>query len=176
MVNYDIVFMAQGLVDSYYWDQQTQWFKEIKDSLWYPFIVNLFAFVVATTSPTVTSGVGDLWFYPLYFPLWLRNIFIIGAWNFVYFYCFIADADMNKVYNLEVYNYVSSIAMYGYLTHYIFIVIVCVFIIIPFNISYGWAIVLNYTLSMAMICGSYALLQCACGGKKKDKKSSQQVN
>lgn len=158
-VNYDVVFFAQGLVDSLYWDKQEQHLHSIfKESILGPFLCMASACVVAVTAPTVTQNEGFLWYYPLYHAKFMQHIFTFGGWYWVYYYCFLCSSLINKKYNDEIFNWINGVSLWGYVSHYMWLVLVVAYIIKPFKISLGWAIFLNFFITLFFINLSYWLI------------------
>ena len=130
-----------------------------KETAWGPLVCMASACVVAVTAPTVTHNEGFLWFYPMYYAKFMQNLFTFGGWYWVYYYCYLCSALINKKYNEDLYNWINAVSLWGYLSHYMWIVIVVVLIIRPFEISLGWAIFLNFFVALFFINLSYWLLQ-----------------
>lgn len=83
------------------------------------------------TAPTVTVNEGDVWSYPLYDAWWLRGIYVTGSYLWVYIYSIYAFKTSNKVYNETLIIMARDISRYGYLVHYLFIVIVASYVVKP---------------------------------------------
>lgn len=174
MVNYDIVFMAQGIVDCFYWKEQDSFIKNTLVAKWGP-LMNFNMVIISTTMPTVTHNEGFLWFYPLYFPFWLQSYFVIGGWYSVYYICYTNSLVTNSKFNVDVYNWVNGVSLWGYLSHYLFIVLIVVLIIRPLNLTVGPAIVINFSLSLILINLSYLLIV-KCTKKKKRGEKKEKAN
>ena len=66
-VNYDIIFFAQGLIDSFYWEKQKGTIETMsKSSVWMVLVLKAMACIISVTAPTVVKNQGFLWFYPMY--------------------------------------------------------------------------------------------------------------
>ena len=85
MINYDLVFMAQGILDMAYFKQQVKERDEILSTWKTPFIAILGVCTMAYTSPSVTENEGFIFFYPLYEVKWLMNSYTLGSFFFVYY-------------------------------------------------------------------------------------------
>jgi hypothetical protein len=85
MVTYHMVFNAQGMLDSFYWQKQLTNFRNQRSSVYTVVILNSVAPFIAWTMPTVSND-GFLFFYPLYTAKWLQNSFVMGAFFWVYLY------------------------------------------------------------------------------------------
>ena len=143
----------------------------MRESVAMPFIVNIIAITVAVTIPTVTENEGFLWFFPLYQPTWLQNVFTIGSFYWVYFYSWLTHGELTSKYNEKVYDFVIGSSMWGYLSHYMWIVLVVQALVRPFKLSLFPAILVNYVFGQLLICLSYILLQKLsglCSKKKND--------
>lgn len=138
--------------------------------------MNSLNFVVAVTMPTVTQNEGFLWFYPMYYPFWLQSFYVIGGWYWVYVICFYNSIWTNKKWNEAVFNWVNEVSLWGYLSHYLWIVLVVVCIVRPLNLSLGEAIVLNFSLTLILINLSWWLMKKLCFKKKQIKVGRNEEN
>lgn len=142
----------------------------MRETPWFILMMTIFTFAITINMPTGENE-GFLWFYPLYTPTWLQNMFVTGGWVWVYFYVWFMDEFGNKKFNVKVYDFCNNVCMWGYLTHYMFIVIIVRTIDRPYKLSLFWAIVANFVGCCCLITGSYVLLEKLFGlCFKKDKK------
>ena len=136
MINYDAVFFSQGVVDMCYWRSMIKSRKSIADSAWCPVIIVGFIFVNSLTSPMNYSNMGHLFFYPLYTSYTLQCLYTTGTWLWLNGIIMIMAEICNKKFNDMVYNYVTGSALYAYVSHYFFILIISVFVIRPNKIGF----------------------------------------
>jgi len=66
MVNYDLLFMAQGAIDAIYVQEIEKVNEELSHTVMMPFTYWLYGLNHAWTAPTIYHNEGFLFFYPLY--------------------------------------------------------------------------------------------------------------
>ena len=70
MVNYDLLFMAQGAIDTIYHKELTKCYEENSKTILMPFMFMFFGLNLSLNSPTIYHNEGFLFYYPLYTPTW----------------------------------------------------------------------------------------------------------
>jgi hypothetical protein len=70
MVNYDLLFMAQGAIDTVYKEELEMLYDDCSKTLLMPFMFWIFGLNLSLASPTIYTREGFLFFYPLYAPWW----------------------------------------------------------------------------------------------------------
>lgn len=73
-------------MDAYYWEQQTEYKKYVLDSSAAVFVNLISVIIIASTVPAVTEREVDVFFYPIYAPEWLRNLYCQGGWFWIYLF------------------------------------------------------------------------------------------
>mmetsp|Transcript_12709 Transcript_12709/g.21410 ORF Transcript_12709/g.21410 Transcript_12709/m.21410 type:complete len:384 (-) Transcript_12709:73-1224(-) len=136
MINYDAIFFSQGVCDMCYWRQMVKKRNQLVDSVWAPLSILLFVFVYSLTSPMVYSGMGHLFFYPLYSTFGLQSLYTTGTWLWLYTIIWIMAHIANDKFHDGVYNYFCGAALYAYVSHYFFILIISVMIIRPYKVNF----------------------------------------
>lgn len=123
---------------------------------------------MAYTNPTVTEREGDIFYYPLYEPTWLQDNYVLGTFMWVYVYSWMAIAYLNKEFDKGYYKFINGSSMWAYISHYVWIVIICE-LFIRHNLKLGMAAgsVVNFVFSVGLILGSYYLIHRFCPKKKK---------
>lgn len=106
------------------------------DSTLAPLSIVFFLFVYALTSPMVYSGMGHLFFYPLYSTYGLQCLYTTGTWLWVYTIIWIMAHIANDKFNDTVYNYVCGASLYAYVSHYFFILILSVMVVRPYKMKF----------------------------------------
>ena len=127
----------------------------ILNSLASLFVMGWLVAMIAWTSPTVTQNEAFIFFYPLYEPTWVQNNYVLGSFFWVYFYSWLALAYLNAEYDVFWYKFINGSSMWAYLSHYMWIVIVCQIFVRPFNMDFGPAAIINLVVSEALILASY---------------------
>jgi hypothetical protein len=83
-LNFDLVFMAQGLLDQIYHKEMKKSREELADSMWTIVCIYGFFFIYSLSTPTNVEGETYLYFYPVYQNVTLRTFFIMGTWMWIY--------------------------------------------------------------------------------------------
>lgn len=119
-----------------YWRQMIKKRKELGDTVMAPIAILGFIFIYSLTSPMVYSGVGHLFFYPLYSTYGLRCLYTTGTWLWVYAIIWIMASIANDKFSEPVYNYVCGSSLYAYVSHYFFILILSVMVVRPYKLTF----------------------------------------
>lgn len=136
MICYDAVFFSQGVIDMCYWRKMLRKRREIAKTFWAPLFVGLVIFTYSICAPNNYKDFGQLFFYPLYDEFWLRCLYTTGTWTGVFITVWYMAAIGNEKFNDLVYKYVTGSALYAYLSHYFFILIISVGIVRPYQIGF----------------------------------------
>ena len=67
MVNCDIVFMSQGIIDQTYRAEQQKLFESLKGTLLAPFSFFAFFMIYQASCPTAFMRTGPIYTYPIYY-------------------------------------------------------------------------------------------------------------
>jgi len=65
-INYDLIFMAQGIIDFLCIEQTTAEWESISKTPWTPFIMMVVQMCIALTMPMNNTREGYLFYYPIY--------------------------------------------------------------------------------------------------------------
>ena len=84
MINYDLVFMCQGIVDNVYRQEQLKAKAELGKTVVSFFTFYSFYLVWCTTAPMGHENAGYLYAYPLYDQTYLQTLHTTGTWLWVY--------------------------------------------------------------------------------------------
>jgi len=144
MVNFDAVFFSQGVVDMCYWRQMVKKRGELSETAVAPMCIVGFIFTYAITCPTNHSNMGHLFFYPLYTEFPLQALYTVGTWIWLTGIVWVMAHIGNEKFNETFYNYVNGSALYMYVSHYFFILIIGVFIVRPYKIGFIGAFFLMF--------------------------------
>ena len=101
-----------------------------------PAMLMIFSLTVSVSSPTVTKGTLNLFFYPLYFPTWLQNTYTLGSFWWVFLLSWQCQLICNELYSKFWYNVICGRSTLGYVTHYFFIIISAQFIVRPLKFGF----------------------------------------
>jgi len=144
MVNYDLLFMAQGAIDTIYHKELTKCYEENSKTILMPFMFLVYGLNLSLNSPTIHTNEGFLFYYPLYTPTWAQCFHSAGSFYYTYFLTWYMKVISNEVFNKRVYDIVVGGSMYAYILHYLWIVIVVNNCVLPFNLHYPKAVLVTY--------------------------------
>lgn len=99
MVNYDLLFMAQGAIDTIYHKEMTKCYEENSKTILMPLMLVMFVLNLALCSPTIYHNEGFLFYYPLYEPTWAQCLHVLGSWYYTYFLQWYIKVICNEVFN-----------------------------------------------------------------------------
>jgi len=136
MINYDAIFFSQGVIDMCYWRKMIKLRKELGDTPMAPAMVGCGLFLYAICSPMNYGGLGQLFFYPLYDEYWLQCLYTTGTWLFVFTIIWLMAVVGNDTFNKTAYKYLTGAALYSYLSHYFFIILLSVMIVRPYKLTF----------------------------------------
>jgi hypothetical protein len=144
MVNYDLLFMAQGAIDTIYHKEQTKCYEENSKTILMPCMFILFGLNLAFASPTVYHNEGFLFFYPLYAPKWAQNFHVFGSFYYTYLLQWYMKLISNDIFNKRIYDIVVGGSMYAYIMHYLWIVIMVNYFVLPYKLDFSAAVVVTF--------------------------------
>ena len=124
MLNYDFIFMAQGVIDQIYLNEQLKHRGTLSETLLVPLGLILFFICYALAAPTNQNKIGDPFSYPLYSTHWLQMAYTLGSWNWIYVNIWIAIALLNQKFSEYGYKLINGSSMWAYVSHYLIIVMV----------------------------------------------------
>lgn len=167
MINYFAIFKTQGIVDQLYSEEISAQLKYYSDKMIVPLSIFLILLMYAMTAPHPTDGTGFMFFYPLYDKVWLMSLFTTGTWLWVYTINLIGAHV--ATYEVGPWYYFLFIAptLWGYLCHYLWVIISTVFVIVPLfagkDLQNNFLIVLlslliTYVITHICILASYVIL------------------
>ena len=131
---------------------------EIGNTAMAPAAICGFIFLYSITCPMNYSQMGQLFFYPLYTDYWLQCFYVLGTWTWLTAIIWIMAHIGNEKFNDTIYNYVSGSALYAYVSHYFFILIISVMIVRPNKIGFIAAFFLMFLGTQFLILITYVPL------------------
>lgn len=155
MINYDAIFFSQGVIDQCYWRKMVKARREWGDTMLAPIILISFIFVYSITTPMNHSDMGHLFFYPLYTDYWLQCLHTTGTWIWLYAIIWTMAHIGNEKFNDTIFKYVTGSAMFAYLSHYFYILLISVLIVRPYKIPFVKACALMFFGCQLMIFLTY---------------------
>lgn len=103
-------------------------------------------------------------------------MYTVGGYFWIYVYVFLAVHFTNREFSKVQFKFFSGVSMYAYICHYMWIVIIAHFVIIPCKFSFGVSTLILIVGTTTGICTSYigltSLTKFLCPPKKK----REQVN
>jgi len=155
MINFDAIFFSQGVIDMCYWKPMVKARRELADTVLAPLGMGMFIFLYACTSPMNYTSMGHLFFYPLYTDYPLQIFHTTGTWIWVYLIVWLMAECCNDEFNRIVYNFVTGVSLYAYLSHYFFIVVIVVVLIRPYKIGFIPAFFIVFFGTLLLIAATY---------------------
>jgi len=138
-----------------YWKQMVKVRGELADTMMAPMSIVGFLFIYALTCPTNYSEMGHLFFYPLYTDHTLQMFYTVGTWVWLTAIIWLMAYFANDKFNPTVYKYVCGSSLYAYVSHYFFILVIGVFIVRPYKISFIGAFFLMFIGTQICIFATY---------------------
>jgi hypothetical protein len=145
------------MVDILYWKQMVRTRKSLGDTILAPFLVLVFIFFYAMSSPQNYQQTGFLFFYPLYTDYTIQCFYTTGTWLWVFTICWIMAAIANQKFSEYGYKIFTGSALYAYVSHYFFIIMIAVLIIRPYKLEFLESLILEVFLTNAIILISYII-------------------
>jgi len=155
MINYDAIFFSQGVVDMCYWRKMVKVRRECGDTVLAPLMVGIGLFLYSICSPMNYGGLGQLFFYPLYDEYWLQCLYTTGTWLFVFTIVWVMALVGNDTFNKTFYKYFTGAALYAYLSHYFFIILLSVMIVRPYKLTFAEAFCIMFFGTFVLIFATY---------------------
>ena len=119
-----------------YWRKMVKIRKELGDTVCAPALVGISLFLYAICSRMNYGGLGQLFYYPLYDDYWLQCLYTTGTWVFVFTIVWITAHIANDKFNETFFKYFTGAALYSYLSHYFFIILLSVMIVRPYKLGF----------------------------------------
>jgi len=132
------------MIDCLYFKQMMRTRKYMSETVWAPAFVLLFIFTYSITSPTNYQQTGFLFFYPLYTDFTIQCLYTTGTWMWIFTTLWLMHLVSNKKFNETTYKLITGSALYAYVSHYFWIVMIAVFIIRPYQIPFLPAVFLMF--------------------------------
>lgn len=129
--------------------------KELGDTVWAPLMIGLGLFLYALCSPMNYGGLGQLFFYPLYEDYTLQCLYTTGTWVFVFSIVWIMALIGNDKFNETFYKYFTGAALYAYLSHYFWIILLSVLIVRPYKMNFPEAFCVMFFGTFVLIFITY---------------------
>lgn len=155
MINYDACFFSQGVIDQCYWRQMLRSRNSVGKTVWVPFCIVLGILLYAISSPMNYTQTGFLFFYPLYSDYTIQCLYTTGTWTWIFFVAWTMQAIADKKFSDGMYKLLAGSSLYAYLSHYFFIIMIAIFVIRPYKITFIPALGLEILLTNMCILLSY---------------------
>jgi hypothetical protein len=132
--------------------------NRVAKTAWAPIMVLLCIFMYSITSPQNYTETGFLFFYPLYSDWYIQSLYTTGTWVWICMITWLMQAYCNKMFNQPTYKLLTGSSLYAYVSHYFFIIMIAIFVIRPYKITFIPALVLEIVLTNAIILVTYIIL------------------
>ncbi len=146
------------MVDQLYFKQMMRTRKGLSETVMAPFLVLFFIFAYAMSSPQNYQQTGFLFFYPLYSDYTIQCLYTSGTWMWVFGITWLMHSFANKKFGDFGYKLFTGSALYAYVSHYFFIIMIAIFLIRPYKIGFIPALVIEEVGTNAIILLSYMFL------------------
>jgi hypothetical protein len=157
MINYDAVFFSQGVIDALYFKQMQRTRSYLGKTPLAPIAVVLAILVYSLSSPQNYTNTGFLFFYPLYADYSIMCLYTSGTWLWVYAISWAMAWIANKKFNEYTYRILTASSLYAYLSHYLYIILIAVTIIRPYQLTFVPGLIIEFVLVNVIIIASYVL-------------------
>jgi hypothetical protein len=145
-------------MDQFYIKETMKYRGELAQTILTPLSIGLWFVLYTFTCPTNHSDTGFLFYYPIYYKFTYQSLFTTGTWQWLYALAWLTEATCNHKFNDKLYDVIIGCSMWAYISHYFFIVLVSLYIVRVFKLSYHQAIFANLFLTEVAILASYFLL------------------
>ena len=170
MINYDAIFFSQGVIDMCYWKKMVKIRRELGDTVLSPILVGCLIFLYAICSPMNYGGLGQLFYYPLFEDYTIQCLYTTGTWIFVFTIVWLMAHVSNDKFNPTFYKYFTGSALYAYLSHYFWIILLSVLIVRPYHLGFPEAFTIMFFGTFVLIYATYwplnALYECVVPEKE----------
>lgn len=147
MINYDLLFMSQGIVDTIYSEDLQYSFDYYSKTALMPFMFMLWGLNASVFSPLAYKDENFLFFYPLYNPTWMQSLYTSGSFYIVYLLVWYARKILNHKFNETAYNVFVAGSMWAYLTHYFWIIVCVTYVVRPYKLDFAQAVPITLVLT-----------------------------
>lgn len=159
MVNYDLLFMAQGAIDTVYSKELAKCYEENSKTIMMPLCFVAFGMNLSMLSPTIYHNEGFLFYYPLYTPYWAQNLHALGSFYYTYFVTWYMKTISNEKFNEKVYDAMVGGSMTAYITHYFWIVVVVNKVVLPYHMDFTEGVFVTFIGTELCILGFHFFLE-----------------
>jgi len=96
-----------------------------------------------------------LFYYPLYDNYTLQCLYTTGTWVFVFMIVWIMALIANDKFNPTFYKYFTGAALYAYLSHYFYIILLAALVVRPYKLNFAEAFSLMFFGTFILIFITY---------------------
>jgi len=117
----------------------------------------------ALCAPSNYTGTGSLFLYPLYTDHGIQSLYTTGTWLWLFGLMGLAEVTLNDKFHEPTYDFVMACSMYGYLSHYLWIALISVYIVTPSGMNFALAVTLEFIGTILMIGVTYIAIEKVSG-------------
>jgi hypothetical protein len=110
--------------------------KELGNTVLAPLLIFAFIFFYAMSSPQNYQQTGFLFFYPLYSDYTIQCFYTTGTWVWIFAITWIMAAFCDHKFSDFGYKILTGSALYAYVSHYFYIIMIAVLIIRPYKLTF----------------------------------------
>lgn len=108
-----MLFMSAGMVDNFYWHKHRKTLTNFfLNRTLTPMLVTGMSFIICCTFPAMSTGMGDIFNYPLYNFTWAQSLYSLGGFFWIYFWCYFAEIILNEKFNEKFYRFYNGASMW----------------------------------------------------------------
>ena len=159
MILYYSLFFSQGLFDQICLHQVVPLRSKLSRSIVAPFLFLGGVFIMCATAPSNYTGTGSIFLYPIYSDHGIQSLYTTGTWFWLFGIMWYAESNLNDKFHEPTYDFVMACSMYGYLSHYLWIALISVYIVRPSGMNYALAVTLEFVGTILMIGGTYLAIE-----------------
>lgn len=132
MIMYHTNFMVGGFMYGIFETRVREFMAAFAKKGYYPIFIVGTVMLYGIFLPGNFSDVGYMFMYPIYDDTVIQSLFTCGSWVFIYFLTWYSAAEMNHIFNLDLYKYVIGSSMNLYICHDLYINLVVYLFVWPY--------------------------------------------
>ena len=147
MINYYVIYFASGIVDQFNIHHNHKIYEAFLESPANVLFGAVFFLIFAHTCPQVETGQGFLFYFPIYDNFVLQSLFIAGSFFWVFTMNWLGSLMNKDQRKTKFYKITVTPTLWTYVSHYLWLVIVAVYVINEININIPLSVLVLFTLT-----------------------------
>ena len=157
-LNYDFIFLLQGIIDQVYLKEQLKQRDRYAQTLLVPLVLTCFYVCYSVTTPNYNKNPGLFYFYPLYEEFSLMTMHTTGTWMWIYVNIWVAISMLNSKFSDRSFRLVSGGGLWCYVIHLLFVVLFAKYVIYGRKWSYVPATLILFFLTEGAVMLTWILI------------------